>query len=330
MYNNIKDVAREAGVAISTVSKVLNNYKGVSEASKKKVNEAVIKLNYTPNKVASALSSKTGNRIGLIVIVSENYQSIDERNMQYLLGAISAGHKLGIEVIPIFSSFFIGLDKKETLQYFKKNQISSLVLYGMSREKNVFHDLIEDEHFSIVVVDAPIINSRTSAIMINHTKAQSEISEEVLSSNDFKEVLYIAGDKDGYVTTMRINGLKNIMKVNNINIDIDYANFNEKEAYNLVIESPKEYDCIICASDLMAIGALHGANKRGYQPTVTGYDGITLLNYITPPILTVKQDFFQISYEAIHEVAELNDGKNGELIYVSYSIGTRLYEDNII
>ena len=55
---SIKDVARHAGVAISTVSKVLNHYPNVSEETKKKVNEAVEELNFLPNSVAAALSSK--------------------------------------------------------------------------------------------------------------------------------------------------------------------------------------------------------------------------------------------------------------------------------
>ena len=54
---SIKDVARQAGVAISTVSKVLNGYAGVSESTKDKVNAAIEALNYTPNAVAAAVSS---------------------------------------------------------------------------------------------------------------------------------------------------------------------------------------------------------------------------------------------------------------------------------
>lgn len=60
---SIKDVARHAGVAISTVSKVLNHYPNVSEETKKKVNEAVEELNFLPNSVAAALSSKQAGRM---------------------------------------------------------------------------------------------------------------------------------------------------------------------------------------------------------------------------------------------------------------------------
>lgn len=56
---SIKDVARQAGVAISTVSKVLNGYEGVSESTKDKVNAAIEALNYTPNAVGSSTFLQT-------------------------------------------------------------------------------------------------------------------------------------------------------------------------------------------------------------------------------------------------------------------------------
>ena len=64
---SIKDVARRAGVAISTVSKVLNSYPNVSEETRVKVNKAVEELNFVPNSVAAALSSKHAGRVALLV-----------------------------------------------------------------------------------------------------------------------------------------------------------------------------------------------------------------------------------------------------------------------
>ena len=60
---SIKDVAKHAGVAISTVSKVLNHYPNVSEETRIKVNESVKELHFLPNSVAAALSSKQAGRM---------------------------------------------------------------------------------------------------------------------------------------------------------------------------------------------------------------------------------------------------------------------------
>ena len=88
---SIKDVARHAGVAISTVSKVLNNYPNVSEETKKRVNESVKELNFLPNSVAAALSSKQAGRVALLINLNTRTQAIDEIDMRYLSGAINTG-----------------------------------------------------------------------------------------------------------------------------------------------------------------------------------------------------------------------------------------------
>ena len=77
---SIKDVAKHAGVAISTVSKVLNNYPNVSEATKIKVNKAVAELNFVPNSVAAALSSKQAGRVALLINI--NVETNDLLNLQ--------------------------------------------------------------------------------------------------------------------------------------------------------------------------------------------------------------------------------------------------------
>ena len=64
---SIRDVAKHAGVAISTVSKVLNHYPNVSEETKEKVNTAIKELNFVPNTIAAALSSKQSGRVALIM-----------------------------------------------------------------------------------------------------------------------------------------------------------------------------------------------------------------------------------------------------------------------
>ena len=63
----LKDVAKETGLTVSTVSRVLNNRGYISEETRKKVYEAMKKLNYRPNEVARSLSKQTTNTIGVIV-----------------------------------------------------------------------------------------------------------------------------------------------------------------------------------------------------------------------------------------------------------------------
>ena len=96
---SIRDVAQKAGVAISTVSKVLNQYPNVSEETKARVNEAIRELHFTPNTIASALSSKQAGRVALLLNLNTQTQAIDEIDMQYLSGAINKAQERKLDVI---------------------------------------------------------------------------------------------------------------------------------------------------------------------------------------------------------------------------------------
>ena len=79
-----------------------NGYEGVSESTKDKVNAAIEALNYTPNAVAAALSSKQFGRVALLLKLEETVGCVDEINLQYLSGAIHRAKELKLDVVTLF------------------------------------------------------------------------------------------------------------------------------------------------------------------------------------------------------------------------------------
>ena len=126
---SIKEVAKHAGVAISTVSKVLNGYPNVSEETKKKVQDAIKELNYIPNSIAAALSSKQFGRIALVLDPNRQTQAIDQIFMQYLVGALDKAKELNVEVVTIFPSMIAGMTAEEITRSFLSQSISGVVIY---------------------------------------------------------------------------------------------------------------------------------------------------------------------------------------------------------
>ena len=177
---SIKDVARHAGVAISTVSKVLNNYPNVSEETKIKVNKAVDELNFVPNSVAAALSSKKAGRVALFVNLNAQTQAIDEIDMQYIQGAITKAMELNLDVITLFFSMFKDRTSEELTRYLQSQSITGIIIYGLSKEDKILHKLIDEQKFKCVVVDAPIVNENTSSIWIDNRKAQYDVAKKTV------------------------------------------------------------------------------------------------------------------------------------------------------
>lgn len=326
---SIKDVAKQAGVAISTVSKVLNHYPNVSEETKEKVNKAIEELNFVPNSIAAALSSKQAGRVALLINLNTSTQAIDEIDMQYLAGAMNKAEELGLDVITVFFSMVKNKNLDEVIRYFQAQSIQGIVIYGLSKDDKVLHDLIEAQVFKIVVVDAPIVNAKTSSVWIHQKKAQKEVAKKTIIENKCKRVLYISGKKNGYVTEERLKGMKELAEEMNLKMLVRDGDFSEKKAREITFKYAKNKDVVICASDLMAIGAMKALTEMDIFRPVCGFDGIMLMGYVGKQMNTVSQNFNHISAVALAELDRLLSGEIGRNVETEYTIVRMQYLDII-
>lgn len=326
---SINDVAKSAGVAISTVSKVINNYPYVSEATKKKVRDAIRELNYIPNTVAAALSSKQNGRAAILVSLSEKTQAIDEITMQYLSGALNMALELNVEIITFFQSMISHMTPEEMTRYFKSQNISGLIICGVSKKNEYLIQLIESGEFKCVVVDAPMTNDMTSSIGVDNVKAQYDVAKRTIIENTCKRVLYIAGKKDSYVTDERLSGMIKLRDELLLTMMVRYGDDSELKAREIAFKYAKNKDVVVCASDLMAIGAMNALTEMDIFRPVCGFDGITLMGYVGKQMNTVKQDFYNIAANAVMELKYLLDGGTGRRISLEHSIVKLHYLDII-
>ena len=326
---SIKDVARHAGVAISTVSKVLNNYPNVSEETKRKVNKAVADLNFVPNSVAAALSSKQSGRVALLMNLDNASQAVDEINMQYMAGTIGQAVDMNLDVITVFYSMLKNMSLDEVIRYLQSQSITGLIIFGMSKDEKVLHRLIDSQIFKIVAVDVPIVNANTSAIWIDQEKAQYDVAKKTIMENKCKSILYLAGKKNGYVTEERLKGIRRLTEEKNLSLLVRNGEFSELQARNLTFKYAKRKDVVVCASDLMAIGAMKALIEMDIFRPVCGFDGITLMGYAGKQMNTVRQDFKRIASEAVKELKRLIDGGEGQQIVLDYQLVRMKYMDII-
>ena len=326
---SIKDVAKRAGVAISTVSKVLNGYPNVSEETRQRVNKAVEELNFVPNSVAAALSSKQAGRVALLINSNMKTNAIDEIDMQYISGALNKAMELNLDVITLFFFMFQNKTADEVARYLQSQSITGIIIYGMSKEDKVLHRLISTGKFKCVVIDAPFVNVSTSCIGVDHRRAQYEVAAKTVMENNCKRILYIAGKRNGYVTDERIRGVEDLVKEKNLTMLVRNGEFSELQARNITLKYAKNKDIVVCASDLMAIGAMKALIQMDIFRPVCGFDGIILMGYVGKQMNTVRQDFASISESAMEELQELMNGGYGRNIVMKHSLVRMKYEDII-
>lgn len=326
---SIRDVAKHAGVAISTVSKVLNHYPNVSEETRKKVNKAIEELDFVPNTIAAALSSKKSGRIALLINLHTQTQAIDEIGMQYMAGAIHQAQEFNLDLVTVFFTMIQEMSMEELTRYFLSQNIAGIIICGLSKDDIVLQALIKAEKFKIVLIDAPIVNAVTSSVWINHKRAQYDIAKKTILQNNAKRILYIAGKTNGYVTAERLQGMEQLVKDMDLTMLVRFGNFSELEARKLTFQYGQHKDIVVCASDLMAIGAMNALTEMDIFRPVCGFDGITLMGYVGKQMNTVKQNFFRIAGEAVKELRSLMDGTQGRNIMLDYEMVRMQYLDII-
>lgn len=327
---SIKDVAKHANVAVSTVSKVLNHYPNISEETRKKVFSSIEELHYIPNSIAAALSSKQFGRVALLINIDSNKKAIDEISMQYLSGALNRAMELKFDIVTIFFSMIAEFSTEEIIRYFQSQSISGIIIYGMSKEDTFLHELIQSQIFKIVVVDAPIVNKNTTAIYIDHAKAQYDVAKKTITEDNCKRVLYIKGKENGYVTDMRLEGMKQLVNDLHLSMLVRCGNFSELQARNIAFKYAKKKDVVVCASDLMAIGAMNALTEMDIFRPVCGFDGIMLMGYVGKQMNTIDQNFYSISQNAVDELQLLIKGEVGRKRILSYEIVKMYYKDIIV
>ena len=326
---SIRDVAREAGVAISTVSKVLNHYPNVREETKEKVNAAIAELGFVPNTIAAALSSKKTGRIALVLDVNRHAQTVDEIPMQYIIGAINRAKEKGMDIITVFFTMIAEMSVDEMVRYFQSQSIEGLIICGLSKDDVMLRRLVDGGKFKCVLIDAPGVGENTSSIHVDNERAQYEVAKKFLEGKPYKKILYLSGKKNGYVSEERLIGVNRLAQELGLSVLVRTGNFSELEARKLTMQYAAGKDAIICASDLMAIGAMKALIDMDIYRPVCGFDGVSLMGYAGKQMHTVRQDFQKIAASAVEELSRLMEGGSGQDIVVPHKLIRSKYLDVI-
>ncbi|WP_391209637.1 LacI family DNA-binding transcriptional regulator [Psychrobacillus sp. L4] len=298
----IKDVAKEAGVSISIVSKAFNNYVDVNERTRQRIFDIAKELNYTPNIVAKNLSSKKQMTIGLISSGVLNNNEKDNNAFDIFKGVYTAVSESQFE-LSIYLIDSLRQKQKSYAQYCRERNIGGAILQGIRIDDPYYKELI-DTNIPCVVLDimTETDNGLIGSVSINNAEASREIAEYLLERNH-RDIVIMAGTRETYVNTERIKGVQDAFKANELELDDEnvlYAQFSEQEAYVLAEKylQTNQPTAFLCFSDLMAFGVMKAVKEAGLKVpediSVTGFDDLMLSSFTQPQLTTIGQNFFEI------------------------------------
>ena len=254
----IKDVAKESGVAISTVSNVLNNVDIVSQETRKKVLDTVEKLKYVPNMNAKYLKSNKNKTLGLFL------PSIQGDFYKMLMQAVHMQCRIKGYLLNIYVS------NEDTSEEIYSMIISSGVEGAIvlnERLSDVYIERIAHTKLPIVFIDREYSGDFMSSVIIDNAEGAT-LATEYLIKQGHRRIGYIHGIFN-YDDDSRFNAYVNVMKKYSFPLDetiILRGYFEEAVAYSemrvLLLKGIKMPDAFFCANDEMAWGCIRSEERR--------------------------------------------------------------------
>lgn len=311
----IKDVAREAGVSITTVSRALNGYSDVSERTREKIREIVERLDYAPDANARAMSCKETTTIGLLI---SSLVSKDENG--FIHGHLCGVYRLCSECNCEFM-LLVTETEHQKMQSFrqlcKKNDLSGIVVTGL-RTNDPYYEEIMKCDIPCAVVDMEVGGGQKCSVTIDNIAASQE-AVQYLYDLGHRHIGMINGSDHAEVSMKRYAGYVGCLRENNLPVRRDYIRYGDfteeiacEEARDLLAKNP-EITALFCASDMMALGAIRAAYSLGKKVpgdiSVIGYDDIPVAKHVYNGLSTVRQDSDRVGYEAANAVYRMIQGE---------------------
>jgi len=309
----IKEVAKYAGVSISTVSRVMNKSARVSEMKYKKVLEAAKILGYKPNYLARGLRNMATSTVGVIIpdIINPFFPSV-------IRGAGDILHKAGITLMIYNSDENIDFEIEEIEILISKRVDGLLFMHAGESEKVI--EIIESENVPVVFLDR-IEDGRFSSVKSDNYTGMEEIAEYAYSLGH-RSYWYIGGESDVSSARERLEAIRNLeMTHHDISVKYESSRFTYEggaRAFEILSEREPLPSIIICGNDLIAFGVIDSCKKRGLNvPTdvsVTGFDDSFLAARYNPPLTTVKQSSYDLGVTGANLLLELIKGKRKKAV----------------
>ena len=297
MNLTIKDIAQMANVSPGTVSKVINNYDGISEKTKKKVLDIIHQSGFEPSFSARSLATKKSNLIGLIYAGRINV----DMTHPYFNEVISSFKKnmglLGYDIL-MFSNEKFNTDNGSYLARCRHFNVDGcLIIAGEEVEESTYN--LAKEGLPCIGIDIELKGPKASYIMTDNVGLARKVVE-YLYLQTIKKVGFIGGKFDSPVSVFRKQGFLEAMNQFGLEVCedwIQYGDFHEESGYvamKRILQSENLPEAIFATSDMMALGALQAIKEAGLNCPedirLIGCDDIAACRYSAPKLTTVKQD----------------------------------------
>ena len=300
MVTTIRDVARHAGVSISTVSRVLNGTAQVNEDKRKRVEQAIQELNFIPNQAARSLVQKTTQGIG-VLLPSLGGEFFSE----FLHGIDAATRASGYHVL--ISASHGSLEELRIAVMSMHQRVDGLIIMSPENDGEAIKQLVPSD---IPVVS---INGKESAApfdTINFDNQQGAfLATEYLISKGHRRIAFLKGIENAYDGKERLKGYRDTLIKHGIQpqaaleLEGDFSPQGGYHAVQVLLKIEPLPTAVFCANDQSAIGLMAALQNAGLSipedMSVIGFDDIPGAKLTAPALTTINVGVRELGATAI-------------------------------
>ena len=310
----LKHVAEEAGVSVSTVSRVATGDSRISEPTRAKVRAAMARLGYHPNAIARSLVRQKSNTIGLVLSRSPRI-AMSIPFFPEIIGGISEYATSERYHVLLVSSASRDEECSQVLQLLRHRRVEG-VIHLASRVQDKLIEVLREEEFPFVVigrvpgVQVPCVN--------NDNVAAAEMAVTHLLEQGYTTVACVGGSPDLVVTCDRLQGYYNALAGYELEIRNDWVVCSESTAeagFSAGMKLLSGLDrprAVFAMDDTLAAGVLKAAKRLGLavpeRVAIVGFNDDPLSSLLEPALTTVRIPIFEMGRQAARMLIEAIHG----------------------
>lgn len=296
----IYDIAKELNVTVSTVSRALSGFSAISDSTREAVFEAAKRLNYSPNRLASALKSGRTYIIGVIV------PSVQAHFFASIIHSIEEGLKDSGYRIILYQSNESAASEINGVKTLLEAQVDGIMASLSLETENVdhFNEVIK-QNKPLILFDRVHEKLKVPTITLDDYKAGYMATQHLIDKG-YKKIAYVTTVHQIAIFNDRLKGYKAAIADNGLTLDeenIIFGGLSIKDGRfgaGKLMRSNNKPDAIIAGDDFTALGIIKKLKEINETPPeigVIGFANEAFSAYITPNLSTIDQHPNQIGTE---------------------------------
>lgn len=301
----IKDVAKRAGVAPSTVSRVISGSSRISPATTARIKHIMEELGYHPNMMAKSLVSKTTRTLGIILPRPAEEMFLNLFFSEFIRGIVSHASRSGYDLL-----MTSGATEREEVEAItrlvKGGRVDGILLLSSRRDDPVIRFLHRDEFPFVLIGRSPEFEDILS-VDTNNVQAAYDATEHLIAQGH-ERIGFVSGPPQLVISQDRLQGYQQALKEAGLpmkqhwTVEGEFLQESGYRAMSMIMSLPEPPTALVVIDDVVAIGVLRGLTEIGFKVpddiSLISFNNIAMSQLTSPPLTTVDIGIYQLGYSA--------------------------------